>query len=154
MNLLPGVIAMKRSSFLARHALLPLLAALVLAGCATAPAELPQPLQPPAQCKEAGERWPTAAPAEAQDRGAWWKVFADPVLDGLVERAGINNTSIHQAAARLAQARALARSAEADRAPQIGVGAGASRLAGAGAPGGPGAATLISAGANLSYEVD
>ena len=145
---------MKRSSFSARHALLPLLAALVLAGCATAPAELPQPLQPPAQFKEAGERWTTAAPAEAQDRGAWWKVFADPVLDGLVERAGINNTSIHQAAARLAQARALARSAEADRAPQIGVGAGASRLAGAGTPGGPGAATLISAGANLSYEVD
>jgi outer membrane protein, multidrug efflux system len=154
MNVLPGVTAMKRSNFSARHALLPLLSALVLAGCATPPAELPQPIQPPAQFKEASERWTTAAPAEAQDRGAWWKVFADPVLDGLVERAGINNTSIHQAAARLAQARALARSAEADRAPQIGVGAGASRRAGAGAPGGPAPATLISAGADLSYEVD
>src|SRR6478752_1028381 len=110
MSLLPGITAMKRSSFSPRHALLPLLAALALVGCATAPAELPQPIQPPAQFKEAGERWTTAAPAEAQDRGAWWKVFADPVLDGLVERAGINNYNIHQAAARLAQARALAHS--------------------------------------------
>jgi multidrug efflux system outer membrane protein len=132
----------------------PLLAALVLAGCATAPADIPAPTQPPASFKEARERWTIAAPAESQDRGAWWKAFGDPVLDGLVERAGINNTSIHQAAARLAQARALARSADADRAPQIGIGAGASRQAGAGTPGGPAPATLTSAGASLSYEVD
>jgi multidrug efflux system outer membrane protein len=154
MNLLAGVSAMNRSSFSARHALLPLLAALVLAGCASAPPELAQPIQPPAQFKEAGERWTIAAPAEAQDRGAWWKVFADPVLDSLVERAAANNTSIQQAAARLAQARALARNAEADRAPQIGVGAGVSREAGAGVPGGPAPATFTSAGASLSYEVD
>ena len=137
-----------------RHAMAPLLAALVLAGCATAPAKLPVQPEPPASFKETRERWTIAAPAEAQDRGAWWKVFADPVLDGLVERAGINNTSIHQAAARLAQARALARSAEADRSPQIGIGAGASRQAGAGSPGGPAPATLTSAGASLSYELD
>ena len=136
-----------------RQALLPVLAALVLAGCATAP-DLPAPTQPPASFKETRERWTIAAPAESQDRGAWWKAFADPVLDGLVERAGINNTSIHQAAARLAQARALARSADAERSLQIGVGAGASRQAGAGIPGGPAPATLTSAGASLSYEVD
>jgi multidrug efflux system outer membrane protein len=145
---------MKRSSFSRRHALLPLLAALVLAGCASAPAELPS-IQPPAQFKEAGDpRWTIAAPAEAQDRGAWWKAFADPVLDGLVERAGANNTGIQEAAARLAQARALVRNAEADRAPQIGIGAGASRQGGAANPGGPSPATLTSAGASLSYEVD
>jgi multidrug efflux system outer membrane protein len=148
MNLRQGTNNMKR------HALLPLLAALVLAGCATAPAELPQPIQPPAQFKEAGERWTIAAPAEAQDRGAWWKAFADPVLDGLVERAGANNTSIQEAAARLAQARALVRNANADRLPQIGIGAGASRQAGADTPGGLSPTTAISAGASLSYEID
>ena len=61
-------------------------------------------------------RWTVAPPAEAQPRGDWWKAFADPVLDDLVERADRNNTSIQQAAARLAQARALVRSADADRA--------------------------------------
>lgn len=145
---------MKRSSFSPRHAMLPLLTALVLAGCASAPAELPS-LQAPAQFKEAGDaRWTIAPPAEAQDRGAWWKAFADPVLDGLVERAGANNTSIQEAAARLAQARALVRNAEADRAPQIGIGAAAGRQAGPGTPGGPSPTTLTSAGASLSYEVD
>jgi multidrug efflux system outer membrane protein len=148
MNLRQGTNNMKR------NALLPLLAALVLAGCATAPAELAQPIQPPAQFKEAGERWTIAAPAEAQDRGAWWKAFADPVLDGLVERAGAQNTSIQEAAARLGQARALVRNANADRLPQIGVGAGASRQAGAGTPGGTTPSTLTSAGASLSYEID
>jgi outer membrane protein, multidrug efflux system len=135
-------------------ALLPLAAALFLAGCATAPAELPSPIATPAQFKEEGPRWTTAAPAESQDRGAWWKVFADPVLDNLVERAGANNTSIQEAAARLAQARALARSTNADRSPQIRVGAGASRQAGAATTGSTTPSTLTSASVNLSYEVD
>jgi outer membrane protein, multidrug efflux system len=134
--------------------LLPLALALLVAGCATALPELPLQSPPPARFKESNERWTTAAPAEAQDRGAWWKAFADPVLDGLVERAGENNTSIQEAAARLAQARALVRSADADRLPQIGVGASAARQAGAGTPGGSTPGTLTSAGASLSYELD
>jgi outer membrane protein, multidrug efflux system len=134
--------------------LLPLAAALFLAGCATAPAELPAPIAAPAQFKEAGPNWTVAAPAEAQDRGAWWKAFADPVLDGLVERAAANNTSIQEAAARLAQARALVRNADADRAPQIGIGASASRGAGANTANGATPATLTTASANLSYEID
>jgi multidrug efflux system outer membrane protein len=134
--------------------IVPLLAALLLAGCATPPADLPAAVQPPAQFKEAGQRWTIAAPAEAQDRGAWWKAFADPVLDGLVERAGAGNTGIQEAAARLAQARALVRSTDADRAPQFGIGAGATRQAGASTTGSAAPATLASAGANLSYEID
>jgi multidrug efflux system outer membrane protein len=134
--------------------LLPLAAALFLAGCATAPAELPATVAAPAQFKEAGPAWTVATPAEAQDRGAWWKAFADPVLDGLVERAAANNTSIQEAAARLAQARALVRHADADRAPQIGIGASAARGAGANTASGATPATLTSATANLSYEID
>jgi multidrug efflux system outer membrane protein len=134
--------------------LLPLAAALFLAGCASAPADLPAPVAPPAQFKEEGPRWTVAAPAEAQDRGAWWKVFADPVLDNLVERAGAHNTTIQEAAARLAQARALARSTDADRAPQIGIGAGAARQAGANTAAGARPATMTTAGADLSYEID
>ena len=55
--------------------LLPLVAALLLAGCATALPELPAQPAPPVQFKEAA-RWTTAAPAEAQDRGHWWTAFA------------------------------------------------------------------------------
>ncbi|VTU19379.1 Outer membrane protein OprM precursor [Variovorax sp. SRS16] len=141
-------------------ALVPLLAALVLAGCATAPAELP-PVNAPAQFKEQGAAvapkegtWTRAQPAEAQPRGEWWRAFNDPVLDALVERADANNTTLQGAAARLAEARALARSTDADRAPQIGVGAGANRAAGLDRVQSPNAQTLLTAGANISYEVD
>jgi outer membrane protein, multidrug efflux system len=134
--------------------LLPLAAALLLAGCATALPELPASPQAPAQFKQGAQPWTVAAPAEAQDRGTWWKAFADPVLEDLVTRAGTGNTSIQEAAARLAQARALVRNAQADRMPQIGVGAGAGRQAGANTAAGATPATLLQAGASLSYEVD
>src|ERR1700756_3599104 len=117
-----------------RAALLPLLAALVLAGCATAPAE-PPAFTPPAQFKElavpTGDgAWTRAQPAEAQPRGEWWRTFNDPVLDKLIESADARNTTIQAAAARLAEARALARSTDADRAPQVRAVAGAERSAG------------------------
>jgi len=139
------------------HRLLPLAAALVLAGCATALPTLPSPVEAPPQFKEQArqtEQWTTAQPAEAQSRGTWWKSFKDPVLDQLVERAVAGNTGIQEAAARLAQARALVRSAQAARAPQIGVGASADRGAGANTAGGSTPATLLQTGLSLSYEPD
>src|SRR6185312_7055596 len=100
--------------------------ALVLMGCASAPpidtASLPVT---PAAFRERDPRWTLASPAEAQPRGAWWKAYSDPVLDDLVQRADRANTSISVAAARLVQARALLRSADADRLPQLGLGASA-----------------------------
>jgi multidrug efflux system outer membrane protein len=130
-----------------------LFAALVLAGCASVP---DAPAQPPVPEKfhEQADRWLASAPAEAQDRGTWWKAFGDPVLDTLVERAGTANTNIQVAAARLQQARALARSVDADRSPQVGVGVSAARQAGLNTANGMRPATLTQAGANLSYEVD
>jgi len=148
-------IVMKRPAVSLRPSLLaPLLAALVLAGCATVPDVPALTAPPPAQFKDEGPRWTVAAPAEAQDRGAWWKAFADPALDGLVERAAANNTTIQEAAARLAQARAFARGTNADRMPQLGVGVGAGRQAGANTANGMTPATITTAGATLSYEVD
>lgn len=137
-----------------RILLAPLAAALLLAGCATALPELPAQPAPPAQFKEAGERWTVAAPAEALPRGEWWQAFGDPVMAQLVERAGLHNTDIHQAAARLAQARALVRGAQADRLPQVGLGAGVTRQAGADTASGATPATLGQAAASFSWELD
>ena len=135
-------------------ALVPLVAALMIAGCATSSNFTPTAAPAaPAAFKERSGAWTQATPAEAQARGRWWAVFADPVLDGLVERADANNTSIQLAGARLAQARALLRSADADKLPQVGVSAAATR-GNLLTPGVTTPVTVLSAGANVSYEPD
>jgi multidrug efflux system outer membrane protein len=135
-----------------------LLAALVLAGCATAvPFEPVAPPVAPASFKELtdqGGRWAALAPAEAASRGRWWQAFHDPQLDALVARADAQNTSIQLAAARLAQARALLRSANADRLPQVGLNGGASRQTASPAFGTTAPATVFNAGVGASYEPD
>ncbi len=94
------------------------------------------------------------ATATAAFDPAWWRAFADPALDALVERAMQANPDIEAAAARLAQARALLRSSAAAHAPQATLSASANRQGGplvnaAGASG-----TLLTAGASVSYEFD
>ncbi len=122
-----------------------LFVALLLAGCASVgsvdPSQLPQA---PTAYKATSANDATALTA------TWWQPFADPVLDDLVTRAMAANTTVQSAANRLAQARAVLGSAQANRLPQAGVSAGASR----GADPGASAVTQYSAGLNLAYELD
>ncbi|MFZ4289559.1 efflux transporter outer membrane subunit [Variovorax sp. HJSM1_2] len=149
-------------TFLFRPALAPLFAALVLAGCANVPDVDPQALAAaPAAFKETTAaantntgRWVQAAPAEAADRGAWWRVFNDPQLDALIAQAATHNTSIAEAASRLAQAQALLRTAKADQSVQISANGGINRAAGADTAGGSVPASLGAAGLRFSYELD
>ena len=138
-----------------RLALGTLVAALVLAGCATPPPPVDTAaLQPvPAAFKEAPQgRWTVAPPADAQPRGLWWAVFGDPVLDDLLQRAAASNTSLQVAAARWAQARALQQQAQAERRPTLDVAAGVSRQTQPLLANQP--ATLGSLAAQLNWEVD
>ncbi len=143
---------MNHSSSKLRAVLAPLAMALVLAGCAT-PAVVDSSRLPsaPTAFKENANAVQTPATAP-QVQGLWWKVFADPVLDGLIDRANGNNNSVQVAAGRLAQAKAIAGQVDANRFPQIGIGAGATRQRNSTT--GNVAQTVVSAGANLSYEVD
>ncbi|RYY81145.1 MAG: RND transporter, partial [Comamonadaceae bacterium] len=145
------------------RSLVPLMAALVVAGCVSAPSGLPD-LGTPAQFKEQAAaqaptegQWARATPAEAQPRGEWWRAFGDPVLDDLIARAVRDeggNTSIQQAAARVRQARALARLTDADRSLQLGAGAGATRQQGLDRNQAAQPSTLLQAGLSASYELD
>lgn len=132
--------------------LAPLVMALVLAGCATsAVVDTSNVPATPTAFKESANAV-SATPTAPQVQGLWWKVFADPVLDGLIDKANGNNNSVQVAAGRLAQARALAGQVDANRFPQLGIGAGATRQRNSTT--GNVAQTVVSAGANLSYEVD
>src|SRR5207248_10736667 len=55
--------------------------------------------------KEAG--WQVARPADAFDRGAWWSVYNDPVLDSLERQIDISNQNLKAAEARFRQAEAI-----------------------------------------------
>ena len=134
--------------------LVPLVAALLLAGCASTSTFVPAAAPAaPSAFKEADGRWATLSPAPAIEQGRWWTVFADPVLDDLVQRADAGNTSIQRAAARLTQARALLQAADAERLPRVGASAGASRGNRA-TPGSLQPVTVASAGIGASWEPD
>lgn len=137
---------------------LPLVAALVLAGCATPP-PMDLKVDTPVQFKEqapAGKAAPATAttPAPVPADARWWSAFNDPVLNDLIDRAAKNNTDVQQAAARLARARALAREVDSDRSPQVGLGASASRGAGYDRANGTKPASVFAAGLGASYELD
>jgi len=130
----------------------PLLAALQLVACSTVPELKQPPVDMPSAFKEApdGTTWKLAQPAEAQERGQWWRAFNDPVLTGLIEEATKANASLAVAAARVKQARALAGMSESERGLQVGVGLGAQRSGAEGvAP-----ANVYQARLTASYEVD
>jgi len=84
----------------------------------------------------------------------WWTIYRDPELDRLIAQVHAGNTSIEQAKARLAAARAQARMGQASQLPQIEFNASASQANGplineAGSNGG-----LLSAHATISWEAD
>ncbi|HEY1393510.1 MAG TPA: efflux transporter outer membrane subunit, partial [Methylibium sp.] len=82
--------------------------------------------------KEA-EGWVPAAPADALERGPWWSLFGDPVLDQLASRVEVSNQNVAAAVAAYAQARALVREQRASLFPSVTLDGGASRSRSGGA---------------------
>ncbi|WP_229505727.1 efflux transporter outer membrane subunit [Massilia genomosp. 1] len=81
------------------------LAAFLLGGCAVGPAYVKPTTPEPAAFKEA-PGWSPAAPADALDRGPWWMLFNDPVLNELAAQVEVSNQNVAAAVASYAQARA------------------------------------------------
>jgi len=98
------------------------LAALAVSACAVGP----DYVAPPPRSASSGPFLsanrpaftPTPLPAD------WWRLYNDPVLDGLVGDALAANTDLRQALARVERARASLRGARADRLPQASIAAG------------------------------
>jgi outer membrane protein, multidrug efflux system len=84
----------------------------------------------------------------------WWRVFNDKSLDIIVARVNLGSGSVTEAAARLAQAKAELRIAKASSLPQVNVAGSASRQTGPLINAAGGGGSLVTVGANLSYELD
>ena len=100
--------------------------AVLLAGCAVSP-PYQRPTAPEVSSyKEAGD-WVLAAPADALERGPWWQLFNDPVLNDLAARVEVSNQNVAAAVAAYAQARALVAEQRGALLPAVTLGGGANR---------------------------
>lgn len=147
-----------------------LLSCAALTACAGAPAlPLFRPALPPAfaDAAPAAPAAPAAAPAAASTAPPgglpaagqaplpdFWRRFGDPELDALVTQALAANADLRIAAARLAEARALARFADAQAAPDISLftDAGRRRVRDPGAD--VGGANNVGIGFDTRWEID
>ena len=90
--------------------LAPALSVALLSGCAIGPDyQRPQTAAPLEYKQAAG--WTQANPSDSLARGAWWELYGDQQLNGLVEKLNSSNQTIAQSEAQFRQAQALVRSA-------------------------------------------
>ena len=89
-----------------------------LPGCTLGPDYQRPEVTAPTAYREAAP-WKEATPADGLDKGAWWQVYGDSVLDELQERALAANQDLKASVARVSQARAAARISEAGLYPSL-----------------------------------
>ena len=70
-----------------------------------------------------------ATPADALQRGEWWRLYGDAELDALVARLNVSNQNLAAAEAQFHQARALVRGARSQLFPIFSGNAGVTRSA-------------------------
>ena len=127
-----------------------LVSALALAACSTGP-DYTRPVTTTAAAGPFAAANSPAVQRLAPVPNDWWRLYDDPVLDGLIADALAHNTDVRAAVARLARARAALKEVKVDRLPQGGVSASATRGRD---PGASGSATSFGAGLEVAYEVD
>ncbi len=49
--------------------------------------------------------WKRISPADLADRGAWWKIYREPELDGLVSQVEVSNQTVAAAEADIGRRR-------------------------------------------------
>ena len=132
---------MKRAAALAACAL--------LAACAG-----PRPATPPAAQVTAPAGWRDVAGSGGAVDAAWWRAFDDPALTAVVDKALADNTDLAITAARVTEAQAAFRQAEATKYPTLGAGAGGGEQRQLNAFGQPQVQTAGQAQFSAAYEVD
>ncbi len=95
-----------------------LLALLGLAGCMIGP-NYKRPTAPIAISYKELAGWQPAAPEDANDRGAWWLIYHDPLLDQLERQIDISNYTLAQAEANYRNAQAIVQEAQANLFPVL-----------------------------------
>lgn len=106
-----------------------LLSCAALAGCAVGP-NYERPSAPLSATYKEAAGWSPAAPADGLDRGQWWTLFGDPVLNDLAGRVKVSNQNVAAAEAAYRQSRALVAQQRAGLFPTIDLTGSGSRSGG------------------------
>lgn len=99
--------------------------ALILSGCAVGPDYQRPDLDLPQDWNAVSTKQ-TGRPADSTGE-RWWSLYADPVLDRLIEEALQHNADAAVATARVLEAKALANLSDADRYPAVSAGLSGNR---------------------------
>jgi NodT family efflux transporter outer membrane factor (OMF) lipoprotein len=102
----------------AAKALIALVLCAGTAACSFAPPYAP-PAPPQVTAFKEDKGWTQAQPADDLPRSGWWKVFKDPVLDGLEAKVDADNPTLAQALARYQAAQSFLGIARADQGPLV-----------------------------------
>ena len=97
----------------------PCVTAFLLAGCTVGPNYHAPVVSVPSTYKELPRDWKIAAPHDDADRGPWWSIYHDPVLDQLEQQVDINNQSLKASEAAHRKALALVREARSELFPSV-----------------------------------
>ncbi|MTV39692.1 efflux transporter outer membrane subunit [Duganella radicis] len=116
-----------------------LIALALLSACSVTPTyKTPDTSQPvayketPSDADKAAAGWTAAAPADTLERGPWWQLFGDPLLNLMAESIEVNNQNVAAAVASYAQARALVAEQRASLFPSVDLNGSATRSGGGG----------------------
>ncbi len=120
-----------------------LLVLLALSACAVGPDYIPPSLDLPARFREwfgepqaaaippppprPAEGWTPGSPQDAAERGAWWSIYGDAVLDDIEGQVAINNQTLKASEAAYRQAVAVVRAARSSYFPTLTITPGVQR---------------------------
>ena len=103
-----------------------LLSITLLTACEVGPDYERPSVETPATYKEVA-RWSPAQPKDEIDRGAWWSIYKDPILDDLEKQVDVSNQNLKAAEAAYRQANAIVDEARASLFPTLTLNAAATR---------------------------
>ena len=140
-----------RNSFL----ITTLIPALALGACAVGPNYKRPGVETPPAFKEA-QGWTPARPADGLDKGDWWSMFEDPILDGLERKVSVSNQTLAADEAAYIEAHAVVNQQRASLFPTVDLTGSATRTkhGGTGAQTTstvPGRSTITCASASARY---
>jgi len=134
---------------------------LLVSGCLVGPDyDRPPPATPPTpDYKETSDSlFRPAQPRDTVDRGPWWNIYGDPILDQLTAQVDVSNQTLKQNEAAYRQAVALIRQSQSALYPTLGY-TGGLQQTGAGTRSGntatvSGTSAQYSLGGTLTWEID